>query len=125
VRAIAVLGIVAALAGAGCASTAAATKGEERYRASEQSAGLALSDEVIVEQLLGMMGGDRVEALLAGKPVKLSPTEAVLLAEIYATYGSKSAAREAMRAAQPASQRSIELVAVPTDSTNGERTARR
>jgi hypothetical protein len=89
--------------------------------------GLALSDEVIVEQLLRMMGGERVEALRAGKPVRLSPIEAVLLAEIYATYGSKSAAREALRAAQPASQPSIELVAVPTgdSSANGERTARR
>lgn len=125
-RAIAVLGIVAALGGIGCVSTGAYAEAADRA-SFEQSAGLPLSDEVLIEQLLRKMGGARVEALLAGRQVKLSPDEAVLLAEIYATCGSKSAARDAMRAVRPASHRSVALAAVPTDglTANGERTARK
>jgi hypothetical protein len=61
---------------------------------------LPMGDELI-KQLFGKMSGERVEALLTGQPITLSPDEAMLAAEIYATFGSKEAAREAMRNARP------------------------
>jgi len=61
---------------------------------------LPMGDELI-RQLFGKMSGERVEALLTGQPITLSADEAMLVAEIYATFGSKEAAREAARNGRP------------------------
>lgn len=127
-RAIAILGFVAALGGLGCASTGAGTVAAQRDLATfEQGPATPAADDVVIEQLFGKLSGDQIDALLAGRPIRLSPDGAVLLAETYATYGSKSAARDAMRRLRPASQETVELVAAPTGglSADGERTARR
>jgi hypothetical protein len=59
-----------------------------------------MGDELI-KQLFGKMSSERVEALLTGQPITLSADEAMLVAEIYATFGSKDAAREAVRSGRP------------------------
>jgi hypothetical protein len=61
---------------------------------------LPMGDELI-KQLFGKMSSERIEALLTGQPITLSADEAMLASEIYATFGSKEAAREAMRSARP------------------------
>jgi hypothetical protein len=61
---------------------------------------LPMGDELI-KQLFGKMSAERVEALLTGQPITLSADEAMLVAEIYATFGSKDAAREAARNGRP------------------------
>jgi hypothetical protein len=61
---------------------------------------LPMADELI-KQLFGKMSGERIEALLTGQPITLSPDEAMLVAEIYSTFGSKEKAREAMRGERP------------------------
>jgi hypothetical protein len=54
--------------------------------------------EELIRQLFGSMDGPRVEALLKGEPISLTNDEAMLVAEIYTTYGTVEKAREAMRA---------------------------
>ena len=54
--------------------------------------------EELIRQLFGAMDGPRIDALLKGEPITLSPDEAMLVAEIYTTYGTAEKAREAMRA---------------------------
>jgi hypothetical protein len=61
---------------------------------------LPMADELI-KQLFGKMSGERLEALLTGQPITLSPDEGMLVAEIYATFGSKEKAREAMQGERP------------------------
>jgi hypothetical protein len=54
--------------------------------------------EELIRQLFGSMDGPRVEALLKGEPISLTTDEAMLVAEIYTTYGTAEKAHEAMRA---------------------------
>jgi len=54
--------------------------------------------EELIRQLFGSMDGSRVEALLKGEPISLTTDEAMLVAEIYTTYGTAEKAHEAMRA---------------------------
>jgi hypothetical protein len=61
---------------------------------------LPMGDELI-KQLFGKMSGERLEALLTGQPITLTPEEGMLVAEIYATFGSKEKARESMSADRP------------------------
>ncbi len=129
-RTIAILGFLAALGGLGCASTGAGAYAAQRDPGSlEQTQAVAVADEVVIERLFGKMSADQIDALLAGRSIKLSSDKAVLLAEVYATYGSKKAARDAMRRVRPASEPSVELVAAPADmgglAANGEGPARR
>jgi hypothetical protein len=53
----------------------------------------------LIKQLFGKMQGERLEQLMSGGPLQLSPDEALLVAEIYSTFGSQERAREAMQQA--------------------------
>jgi hypothetical protein len=57
---------------------------------------LPMGDELI-KQLFGQMAPEQLEALISGQSVKLTEAQAILVAEIYSTFGSAEKAREAMR----------------------------
>jgi hypothetical protein len=129
-RAVAILAMVVALGGIGCASTGVGAGAVQQDLASAAvDTGPSTADDLLVAQLLRQMHGDRVAAVLDGRPLKLSADEGVLLAQIYATYGSKKAARGAIHRALSATELSAETVAASSDpeglAGEGDRTARR
>jgi hypothetical protein len=80
--------------GAGCASSGVAHENTQAELL--ESAALPPGTDA-TERLLDRITADQADALLGGQRVKLAPDQAVLLAEVIATYGTRRAALDALR----------------------------